>query len=216
MGILYYRVEIHRVILAAISEYFARNLGGNYDEVEVIMDGVDGQFLREIVSFSYTGNIDIHAENVGKLLTFAINYEFTSLHEKCTTFCKRQLSIDNCVKWFLFADKSDVNGLRENAFEMICKHFDVILNLCELNFENFKEMIATDENMANEEIIFDQLVKWIQYDELGRTGHAFELIQCIRLKYIPDKVTDLDISTNFIPTIERMLINTGLIFTGTA
>lgn len=182
-------MEIHRVILAAISEYFARNLGGNYDEVEVILDGVDGRFLREIVSFSYTGNIDIHAENIEKLLTFAKNYEFTSLYEKCTTFCRQQLSTDDCIKWFLFADKSDMNGLRQNSFQMICKNFEAILNLCELNFELFKEIIATDENMANEEIIFDQLVKWIQHDELGRAGHANELLQCIRLKHIPDKVT---------------------------
>lgn len=184
------RVEIHRVILAAMSDYFERNLGNNFDEVEVILDGVDGKFIREIVSFSYTGNIELRPENVKELLDFARNYEFKLLHAKCVEFCVHQLGANNCIQWFAYAGKNNIEGLRRNAFRMICTNFENIplSDICELDFENFKEIIETGDNMAIEETIFDRMVQWIQFDALGRSGYAFDLLKCIRLKNIPDKV----------------------------
>lgn len=183
-------MEIHRVILAAMSDYFERNLGSNSDEIEVILDGVDGKFINEIVSFSYTGNIEIRQENVKELLDFATNYEFKLLHGKCVVFCVRQLGANNCIHWFAYADKKNIEGLRKEAFRMICSNFENISSsdMCELDFENFKEIIETDDNMAREETIFDRMVEWIQFDALGRSGCAFDLLQCIRLKHIPEKV----------------------------
>lgn len=184
-------MEIHRVILAAMSNYFERNLGNNYDAIEVVLDDVDGKFLKEIISFSYTGNIRINRERVQELLDFALKYEFKMLHKKCTEFCERQLSADNCIDWFTFAGQYDMAGLRRDAFQMICTNFDRISSheLCKLDFANFKDIIATDENMAREEVIFDHLVEWLRFNELGRAEHALNLLQCIRLKHIPEKVS---------------------------
>lgn len=186
-------MEIHRVILAAMSDYFERNLGNSFDDVEIVLDGVDGKFLREIILFSYTGLLKLNEDNVKELLDFALKYEFKLLHEKCIRFCVQQLQLSktNCVKWFAFANEQNMNALRYGAFQMICANFERISSrdICELNFENFKEIIESGENMAREEIIFDQLVKWIQFDEIGRSQYASTLIQCIRLHHIREKVT---------------------------
>lgn len=213
ISILFHRrVEIHRVILAAMSNYFERNLGNTSDEIEVVLDGVDGKFINEIVSFSYTGNIDIRQENVRELLDFATNYEFKLLHEKCVEFCVHQLGANNCIQWFAYADKKNIEDLRRNAFQMICANFENISpsDMCELGFENFKEIIETGDNMAREECIFDRMVQWIQFDALGRSGYAFELLQCIRLKHIPEKVqfhTTKDMRINKIN--ETRILSTG-------
>lgn len=184
-------MEIHRVILAAMSNYFERNLGNNYDAIEVVLDDVDGKFLKEIISFSYTGNIGITQAKVPELLDFALKYEFKMLHKKCTEFCERQLSVDNCINWLIFAGQYDMAGVRRNAFQMICTNFERIssIELCKLDFANFKEVLATDENLAREEVIFDHLVEWLRFDELGRAEHALNLLQCIRLKHIPKRVS---------------------------
>lgn len=211
-------MDIHRVILAAVSNYFQRYLGQNPDDVEIVLDGVDGKFIRAIVRFSQTGCIEITEENVKELLDFAANYEFKILHSQCDDFCRRQLTVDNCIKWFAFAGANKVEELRKATLEMICSHFENLPSsqMCELILADFKEIIDTDENMAREEVILDQMIKWIQFDELGRSEHASELLQCIRLKHITEKVNSKNdnetIEINFIIRIPQVLIDKVMVF----
>lgn len=184
-------MEIRRNILAAMSKYFDRILPNDCENCEIILEGIDGRILSEIVSFLYTEYIELHEDNVKELLQVASKYEFALLREKCIDYGVRRLSVTNCVNWFAIAGTADTHVLRGRAFQMICASFERISarDMCDLNFENFKEIIESDENMAKEEIIFDQLIKWIQFDETGRSQHAHELLQCIRLKHMLDKVT---------------------------
>lgn len=206
------------MILAAASDYFDRYLGTNPDDVEIVLDGVDGKFVRAIVRFSQTGCIEITEENVKELLDFAANYEFRILHTQCDEFCRRQLLVENCIRWFAFAGANKVEKLRKATLEMICTHFENLPSsqMCELDRADFKEIIDTDDNMAREEVIFDRMIKWIEFDELGRTEHASELLQCIRLKHITEKVSSKNenerMENSFSIRIPQVLIDKVMVF----
>lgn len=154
------------------------------------MDDINGHLLNEMVSFFYTGHLEVNEENFKEYLNIALKYELKLLQNKCAEFRCGQISIDNCIGWLAFADNNYVDKIRENAFEMVCKEFASISSpeLCKLEFDSFEEVINSDRNTAPEEIIFDRLVEWIQFDEMDRSKYAFDLLKCIRLKHIATKV----------------------------
>lgn len=84
-----------------------------------------------------------------------------------------------------------MDNLRTKAIEVVCKGFANIpsAKMCTLDFENFEEVICSDANTAPEEMIFDRLVEWVEYDELGRSQYVFDLLKCVRLKHISTKVS---------------------------
>lgn len=173
-----------------MSTFFEKHLTTTSTHIEIVVDDVDGRFLKEIVAFVRTGNIEIHADNILQMLNFASTYKFDSLHEKCVNFCVGQLSFENSVEWLMFADQHHMVRLRQLAFRMICMDFDRIpcYQMRKMDFANFKQVISVDENAADEEIIFDRLVDWLHFDESERKEWASELLHCVRLKHISDKV----------------------------
>lgn len=183
------RMKVHRVILAAISNYFATILGPKLagESGEIVLADLDGTLLRDLVAYFYTGNIQISAQNLKIYMDVASKFEFDLLQEKCAECQSSPLSIGNCVDWFVFAVNADV---RDNALQTICKHFKDISTqeLGSLDYENFKKVICTDDITASEEIIFDRLVEWTRFDVFDRSKYVSDLLKCIRLKLIPTKV----------------------------
>lgn len=182
------RVHVHRVILAAISNYFARI--DEDCEFDIVVDELDEKLLNDLVAYFYSGNIEINFQNAAEYMDFASKYEIKLLQEKCAEFQSGNLFIGNCIDCFIFADKNHLRSLHRSALQMICKEFEDISpnEFQKLDFKNFEKLISTNKNTAREEIIFDRLVEWIKFDEMGRSIHVFDLLKCIRLDFISDKV----------------------------
>lgn len=186
------RVSVHRVILAANSNFFATLFGAKITDCknEIPLEGINGNMLNELVSFFYTGNLEVNCTNFREYLKIALKFELKSLQTKCGEFRSRRISINNCVDWLNFSDKHDMGNLHENALQMVCKEFENIpsLQMRKLDFENFEEVISSNRNTAPEELIFDRLVEWVEFDEAGRSRYAADLLKHIRLKHITAKV----------------------------
>lgn len=111
-----------------------------------------------------------------------------SKRQKCF---EEKLTSHNCVEWFILAGNMDsFRGLREKAFRLICKEFGSVAStqLNRLSLEDFKEVISADKIPATEPLIFERLVEWVEYDKSARAKHVMELLNCIRLEHIPDRV----------------------------
>lgn len=185
-------MRVHRILLAASSNFFATIYGGKIGDCknDLTLDGVDGKLLKEIISYLYTGHLELSNANARVYMVFALKYDFKLLQKKCAEFRSGQISIGNCIDWLIFADKYYMEKLRGNALRMVCKEFGKIApqRLCKLDFESFEEVIKNDTNTAREELIFDRMVQWIQFDEIDRSKYASDLLKCIRFKHIPTKV----------------------------
>lgn len=191
-----YRVQIHRIILATTSEYFEIILNQKIvDSHDIILADIGGDLIKQIVSFAYTGKIKIYEQNVTQCAMAAVNLELNWLLKKCNSFFYKNLSIRNCIDWFVFAaNKESFRELRQKAFQMICKKFDEIsslqMNLIKLEYEDFKEMIAASENSAPEEAIFERMVQWVEIDASARGKYVSDLLSCIRLELISAEVSN--------------------------
>lgn len=164
-----HRVQIHRLILAAMSNFFATLLRmKTVDDQEIILVDLDGVLIKQIVSFAYTGEIEINEENVIIYATVALDLELDLLQNECEKFFNENLSIRNCIEWFMFASDSDTfRELRQKAFRL---------------------MIAADENSFTEEAIFNRLVEWVEFDTSARSKYTLDLLKCIRLENIQTEV----------------------------
>lgn len=193
-------VRIHRLILAAMSNFFASIFSAQIvDGHEFLLVDIDASVLKAIVSFAYTGQIEINAENVTQYATAAHTLEIDLLQHKCEQFFCATLSVRNCLEWFMFAvDNNSFRELRKRALRMMCLEFCNIstlrLNMITLDFEIFKEMIASDENTAPEEAIFERLVEWVKFDEPSRSKYVADLLRCIRMEHIPTKVRRIEMN----------------------
>lgn len=178
---LFCSVQVHQVILAAISEHFAKT---SEDGFEIIVEGLSGQRLDELSGFFYTGNLTIDFENVDAYTKFATQFKIPLLQSKCDEFHNRDFTIHNCIDRFVFTEK------KEDALKKICESFDCIelTQLLKLEFKVFEEIIKADGNMAEEKIIFERVVDWIEFDEENRAQHVHDLIQAIRLEHIPSEL----------------------------
>lgn len=189
--ILIHRIKIHRVILAAISVYFANVFETVFYDAkcdnDIVLVDLEGKLLNDLVAYFYTGNIDINTANAKKLMDFAVKFEIELLLEKCAEF---KISIGFCIEMFIFADRNDNRRMRENALWAICMQFNKWpsheIQLLDVNI--FMEMIKFDRVLASEEFIFDRLVEWVRFDECNRSKYIADLLKCIQLKHIPTKV----------------------------
>lgn len=187
------RVRVHRVLLAATSNHFATLLGGKIEDgkIEITLDDTDGNLLNGLVSFLYSGQLQLNDLNVRKYMKIALKYELKQLRLKCSEYRCNQVTTVNCIDWLEFADKNYMENLRSKAIQVVCKEFANIpsAEMCTIDFENFEEIIRSDANTAPEEMIFDRLVEWVERDELGRSQYVADLLKCVRLKHIPTKVS---------------------------
>lgn len=154
---------------------------------EIILGNLDGERLKELVSFAYTSKLDVNDENVKELMDIAVTFELDLLRKKCAKYIN--ISFDNCVDWFTFAGENNLKELRRDALQMIGKNFMRIplKAIQALDYSDFKEVLENEENVDTEECMLERLTKWIEYDEAERMKHALDLLKCIQSKEISKK-----------------------------
>lgn len=187
--VFFVRTPIHRNIWTAASKYFSVALGPNFQEGnhnEFVLDDTDGETVKAIVDFCYTGRIDLTDENVTKFLVIASSVEFDLLEEKCCRFYVDKLNVST----LMVADKYCVADLHQRALDFICGSFERVptADIQRLDYQLLHKILKCDKIDAREELVFKRLLEWLQNEESERGKHMPELLKLIRLEYIPLKV----------------------------
>lgn len=191
----YPRFPVHRIILAASSEYFQNRLGPHPEfkennKNEFIVKDFDGPTLEMIIDYCYTGHINLTADNICATIARASNLGIASLQEKCDQFWEANLAADNCVQLVSDAEKRGLTELWNKSMIFVRENFEdiPIAQLLELNAQNFRTVINHDHTSAPETYIFDVMTKWIQHNKENRAKFVGSLLECIRLKHMPTEV----------------------------
>lgn len=175
------------------SDYFRALLGPHFKEgkeEEVIIENVDGQTLKAIVNFCYSGKIQITDENILKLVEASSFMLLVRIQRKCEQFWSDKLATSNCVDIFSAADEYSFADLRKKSFDFICEHFETVvaIDLHKIKVSLLSELLKYDQIHAREEFIFQRLVEWAGYHETTRSTHVPELFKSIRLAKISQPV----------------------------
>ncbi|XP_045168944.2 kelch-like protein 10 [Mercenaria mercenaria] len=192
---------IHRAILSACSPYF-RALFTNEmfatNRREVVIPGVSADVMKTIIDYSYTRQVDVTAENVELLLPAADQFHVNGIVKACCDFLASQMVAENCIGIYKFAKAYFCHNLERISFRYLmhnyCKVCTQSNEFLQLNAEELAEMLSRDElNVKNEELVFDSVLRWIDYDPERRRNCMAKLLRSIRLgllstQYFVEKV----------------------------
>ena len=164
--------------------------------LQISIKDVDTKALIVLVNYAYTGVIFIDEVNVQTLLETADLLQFQSAKSLCCDFIKEQLSTENCLDIFQFADVyhcDDVLSLSQGLFNKNWKKIVDSESFSSINYETFVKLISGDFlNVQQEADVITVIAKWIQADHMKRRDKLFLLLQHVRWPYVdPAKLKDI-------------------------
>lgn len=164
-------------------------------ESEITLEGVNGDVLQALVSYCYTGMIEIREDNVETLLSTACLMQLHEVVEACSRFLAHQLHPSNCLGIAVFAENQGCISLLQEATAYISQHFmQVICNqeFLQLSLDQMTNLLSSDDlNVTSEEHIFNALMSWIQHDPINRKPFLGQLLALVKLPLLePAFLTD--------------------------
>lgn len=178
----------HRLVLSACSNYFCAMFTNTMLESKqerVTLSDLDESAVEELVDFAYTAKVNVHERNVQQLLKAASILQLSEIVGTCCNFLSGQLHSSNCLGIAAFAEAHGCTALGEAAKDYVKDHFSEVVG-CEefvhLGLEEVISLLSSDYiQVTSEEMVFDAMYRWLQYDLPSREKHAFEVLRCIRL-----------------------------------
>ncbi|XP_013967457.1 kelch-like protein 4 isoform X2 [Canis lupus baileyi] len=204
------RIPAHRLVLSAVSDYFAAMFTNDVLEAkqeEVRMEGIDPNALNSLVQYAYTGVLQLKEDTIENLLAAACLLQLTQVIEVCSNFLIKQLHPSNCLGIRSFGDAQGCTELLSVAHNYTMEHFiEVIKNqeflLLPAN-EISKLLCSDDINVPDEETIFHALMHWVGHDVQTRQQDLAMLLSYIRLPLLPPQLlVDLENSSMFTGDLE--------------
>jgi len=190
----------HRLLLAAASDYFAAMFTSGLVEQHqdtITIQGVEPSALCTLLEYCYTGRLELQEETVESVTAAACLLQLPQVVEACCAFFKKLLHPSNCIGIRLFADSQACIQLRDTArqftednFVEVTKNQEFLL----LPAQELETLLSSDDlNVKSEEIVYQALLEWINFDLAVRKGEASRLLACVRLpllrpQYIADHI----------------------------
>ncbi|XP_017273103.2 kelch-like protein 10 [Kryptolebias marmoratus] len=186
--------HVHKVILCSCSPYF-RALFSHWSTPDCqIYDihGVTAELMKVIVEFAYTGFVPVTQDNAQELFTAADRFNIMGILEACGDFIEQELSPQNCIGIWLFAETYYYPGLREKAFLFTLNHFEEVVATSEeflsLPTEHLYEIVQSDQlSVKQEETVYEAILKWIAFAPEERKEYVCVLLSNVRLALISPK-----------------------------
>ncbi len=183
-------IPCHKFLLAAASDYFYNRLTvetetDNHNLLEI--EGIGFNTLKMIVSYLYTGNINITAENAKDVIPACKILKLTSACDICEMFAVEKINPGNCIGLYKMATAHDFQHLSAKALHVMENNFNDVVSGSE-----FLTMSETDlttyiqnENLkiSNEDPVFEAVKSWVRLKPQERGSRFIGLITHVRLRY---------------------------------
>ena len=164
-------ISANRMVLACYSKFFESMfllpLKEKYDNT-VEIKHFDGNAVKQVIEFIYTGNIDINPNNVLILLGIADFLEIGDVKKLCFGFMETSLTIDSCLD-VVKASVLYNNPSLQETYQYISDNFDEIIQVDSFEQLSRDELMPLLENLnratVEETSIYDALLNWIKHDQ---------------------------------------------------
>ncbi|XP_069841793.1 kelch-like protein 4 [Dendropsophus ebraccatus] len=200
-----YKIPAHRLVLSAVSDYFAAMFTNDVREAkeeEIKMEGVDPDALKALVHYAYTGILELKEDTIESLLAAACLLQLSQVIEVCCNFLMKQLHPSNCLGIRSFGDAQGCVELLRVAHSYTMEHFIEVIRNQEfllLPANEIAKLLSSDDiNVPDEETIFQALMQWVKHDVQTRQRDLGMLLSYIRLPLLPPQLlADLENSPMF-------------------
>ncbi|XP_073454214.1 kelch-like protein 4 isoform X1 [Aquarana catesbeiana] len=205
-----YKIPAHRLVLSAVSDYFAAMFTNDVREAkeeEIKMEGVDPDALKALVHYAYTGILELKEDTIESLLAAACLLQLSQVIEVCCNFLMKQLHPSNCLGIRSFGDAQGCMELLRVAHSYTMENFIEVIRNQEfllLPASEIAKLLSSDDiNVPDEETIFQALMQWVKYDIESRQKDLGMLLSYIRLPLLPPQLlADLENSPMFANDLE--------------
>ncbi|XP_021372103.1 kelch-like protein 26 isoform X2 [Mizuhopecten yessoensis] len=166
--------DVHKVLLAATSDYFKVMFGGVMAESKqnsVDLKGVTADGLQQIVEFIYSGEMSLHYDNLTEIINTASHLQVSSAIELCSTYIKSLMTFDNADEFLTIADTYSLEKVQYHWDNMILNSF--------YEFSQTQIFLKLDAS---------SLTKYLSQNAL-RTSSEYKLFQCLEkwFRYSPGR-----------------------------
>ena len=189
-------VSGHRAIVAAGSPVFHAMLYGNMkesNEKEIELPSVDTETFKALLSFMYTGKIEMDSENCFSILEAARYFGVAVLENNCADFIVALLNNENCCAIASFAYDKKFDALLEKCLTFMYSNAHKVTE--ELSFNSLPSELllkfCQSSNLCVKEIcLFLAVIEWCQHQNANISEDTLKLVfQQIRYPLI--SVSDL-------------------------
>lgn len=154
--------------MAASSDYFYEKLSETQDDslskYGVVDDpfhvDIDSKNVEQIISFCYSGSIELAADTLDEILTGARELGISSLMTPCSSLLEEMLNESNCLQMLQMAEEYNLNSLQEKALILINERLPVICKSFEFYHTNVVSMRRLFQHLSRlRQGAFDDLLK---------------------------------------------------------
>ncbi|KAI8422351.1 hypothetical protein MSG28_006213 [Choristoneura fumiferana] len=169
---------VHRAILSACSPYFLLS--------DVLISGVRSEILLLLIEYAYLRRIDVTDANVHELLMTADFLAFLGVLQLCCDHLRTSLSPKNCLGIMTFARRVFCYKLEADSRRYLLRYFVTVATQSDeflhLPLEELNSIILEDElNVKSEEVVWEAVLRWVNYEPDSRWQHTVKLMGSIRL-----------------------------------
>ncbi len=185
-------VSAHRIILAGWSPYFRRMFVGDFIESKqnkVNIEGINYRTLATIIKCIYTKELTLlDTDSVSDVLAAADFFQVDIIMRYCELYMIDELSNETCFKHLGLLEKFNLVEGQEEANKYVLDNFMSLTKTQDfLTIE--KDALCSyldhkDFRISEEIEAFRAVRVWIEHDP-QRLKHCEEIMQCIRLAFIP-------------------------------
>ncbi len=201
-------IPCHRFLLAASSQYLYRMCVVETETPNTLeIEGITFTALKVIVSYLYTGSINITAENARDVIPACKMLKLTSAYDICIKFAMEIINPGNCIGLYKMATQNDVSKLSSKALDVMESNFSEVVSGRQFLALSEKDVADYIQNeflkIPNEDLVFEAVVSWVKHHPREREPSFRRLITHVRLRYCsPDYLTQ-------VVSNERLMENHG-------
>ncbi len=182
-------IPCHKVLLAAASKFFYDKFITNPESLEhniLDIEGIDFDTLRSVVTYIYSGKIELTVEKTEKLLPASVSLMLPELTKECGNFLgERNSDTSDCIPVYKIAKANSLEDTAQKAWETMLDHFQDITKtnaFKELSETEVQEYISDKGlNVASEDPVFESVVTWVRHDMENRKDKFEKLLENITL-----------------------------------
>lgn len=197
-------MRAHRIVLYAASSYFRALLSGlwaNANQDTHTIGEISGHTLSAIVSYCYTGRIDLDADNIYEIAVNASMMNLVKLESWCEKYLADSMRLKNCVDLLQFGELHNMRQLKAKGVEMALLQFQHLMKFdefLEMRVESLEELLASDHLFVySEEVAYDAAIQWIRHDSTNRKRFFSRLVLLVRLDQIKSPVSCVSAANNW-------------------
>ncbi|KAM7366438.1 hypothetical protein PAMP_015876 [Pampus punctatissimus] len=179
--------HVHRVILAASSDYFRGmftcGMRESYQTC-IALPFLLASELDALISCSYSGTLPLSWDCVFEITCMALQLQFQPALSLCLDFMRQEMQASSCLDVASFAEAYRMSELLEEANDFVLRNFwevSTTAKFHDLQAEKLLDFLCCDGLCAPSELaVFRTIISWVEADPEERLDQAALLMKGVR------------------------------------